>query len=75
MGLVRSRLSMFFLNVHHDSQRLIFKNFLKNILSPDAFEAFLHGSIFDKTALCLGEKQGMLVKDECSSWYNRVGYF
>ena len=28
-----------------------------------------------KTALCLGEKQGMLVNDECSSWYNRVGDF
>ena len=36
-------------------------------------EAFLQGSIFDKTAFCLGEKQGMLhvVNDE----YNRVGTF
>ena len=23
----------------------------------------------------LGEKQGMLVNDECSSWYNKVGDF
>ena len=29
----------------------------------------------DKTAFCLGEKQGMLVNGECSSWYNRVGDF
>ena len=28
-----------------------------------------------KTAFCLGEKQGMLANDECSSWYNRVGDF
>ena len=41
----------------------------------DAFKAFLHDSIFDKTVLCLGEKQGMLVNDECSSWYIRVGDF
>ena len=24
---------------------------------------------------CLGDKQGMLINDEHSSWYNRVGYF
>ena len=24
---------------------------------------------------CLGEKQGMLVNNECRSWYNRVGDF
>ena len=45
------------------------------VLPPDAFETFLHGSILDKTAFCLGEKQGMLVNDEYSSWYNRVGDF
>ena len=28
-----------------------------------------------KTAFCLGGQQGMLVNDECSFWYNRVGYF
>ena len=40
-------------------------------------EAFLHGSIVDKSAFCVGEKQGMLANDECtcSSWYNRVGDF
>ena len=24
---------------------------------------------------CSGEKQGLLVSDECSSWYNEVGSF
>ena len=40
-----------------------------------AFEAFLYDSIFDITPFYLGEKQGMLVNDECSSWYNRIGNF
>ena len=31
--------------------------------------------LFFKTAFCLGEKHGMLVNNECSSWYNRVGNF
>ena len=43
--------------------------------SLDTFEAFLCGSIFAKTVFCLGEKQAMLVNDECSSWCNRVGDF
>ena len=37
------------------------------------FETLLCGSIFDKTSFCLGEKEGMLVNNECSAWYNRVG--
>ena len=41
----------------------------------NAFETFLLGSIFDKTVFCLGEKEAMLVNDECSSWYNREGNF
>ena len=45
------------------------------MLPPDAFEDFLHISTFDKTAFFSGEKQGMLVKDECNSWYNRVCNF
>ena len=45
---------------------------MKQVLTSEAFEAFIHGSIFDKAAFCLGEKQGMLVNDECSSWYNKV---
>ena len=42
---------------------------------PDAFETFLHSNIFAKTAFCFGEKEGMLVNNDCSSWYNRVGDF
>ena len=59
----------------YDSQRQIFFDYMKQILTPEAFEAFNHSSIFDKTVFCLGEKQGMLINDECSSWYNRVGDF
>ena len=32
-------------------------------------------SVLDKMVFCLGEKQGMIVNDDCSSWYNRVGEF
>ena len=59
----------------YDSQGLIFWDYLKEVFPLDAFEAFLHGSIFDKTEFCLGEKQGMLVNDKCSPWYDRVGNF
>ena len=48
---------------------------MKQVLTLEAFEAFIHRSIFDKAVLCLGKKQGMLVNDECSSWYNKVGGF
>ena len=48
---------------------------LRTVLPPDAFETFIRCSIFDKTAFCLGEKEGMLVSIECGSWYNRVGDF
>ena len=49
------------------SQRLDFLDHLKTVLRPDAFETIPRGSIFDKTAFCIGEKEGMLVNDECSS--------
>ena len=32
-------------------------------------------SIVYKSVFCLGEKQGLIVSDECSSWYNEVGSF
>ena len=48
---------------------------MKQILTLEAFKAFNHSSIFDKSVFCLGEKQGTLINDECSSWYNRVGDF
>ena len=59
----------------YDSLRLDFLDYLKMVLPPDAFKTFLRGSIFDKTASCLGENRGMLVNTECSSRYNRVGDF
>ena len=48
---------------------------MQSLIPPDAFKDFLRGSIFDKSAFCLREKQHMLVNDDCSSWYNRVGNF
>ena len=59
----------------YDSQRQNFLDYMKQVLTSEAFEAFIHGSIFDKAVFCLGEKQGMLVNDECSSWYNKVKDF
>ena len=60
----------------YDSQRQKFFDYImKQILTPEAFEAFNHNSIFDKLVFCLGEKQGTLVNAECSSWYNTVGDF
>ena len=46
---------------------------MKQVLTLEAFEAFIRGSIFNKAVLRLCEKQGMLVNNECSSWYNKVG--
>ena len=45
---------------------------MEQILNPEAFKPFIHGSIFDKAVFCLGGEQGMLVNDECSSWYMNV---
>ena len=43
VGLVKIRMSMFFLTVNH--------------MISDAFEAFFRSSIFDKVVFCLGEKR------------------
>ena len=45
---------------------------MKQILIAEPFETFNYSSIFDNTLFCLGEKQGMLINDECSLWYNGV---
>ena len=50
-------------------------DYMKQIFTPEAFEDFDYSSIFDKTAFCLGENQGMLINNECSSLYNKVGEF
>ena len=48
---------------------------LREVLPLDTFRATFCGSLFDETTFCWREKQCMLVNDECSSWYNRVGTF
>ena len=45
-------------------------DYLKQVLLSNAFEDFMHRSIFDKMVFCLGEKQRMIVNDDCSLWYN-----
>ena len=59
----------------YGSQRQNFLDYTKQVLTSEVFEAFIHGRIFDKAVFCLGEKQGRLVNDECSSRYNKVGDF
>ena len=53
------QLSMFSLSVHHMITRAKnFFDYMKQILSLEAFEAFNYCSIFDKAVFCLGEKKG-----------------
>ena len=67
---------MFFMSVHQMiPKRQLFFQLLEKVVLLDAFEAFLLNSTFNKTIFYLGEKQGLLVRDECSSWCNRVGNF
>ena len=65
----------FFECVSYDSQRQNFLDYMEQTLTLGAFKAFNHSRIFNKFVFCLGEEQGMLINDECSSWYNRVGNF
>ena len=55
----------------------MFLDYLKQVLLPDVFEDFMHRSVLDKMVFWLGEKQGMIVNDDCISWnmYNRIGDF
>ena len=53
----------------YDTQRLDYLGYLKAVLLPDGFVIVFRNSIFDKTAFCLGEEEGMLVNVECISWY------
>ena len=75
VGFVKSLLSMFFLSVDHTIPRDKFLDYMKQILTLEAFETFNHSSIFDKAVFCLGEKQGMLINNERVSCYHRVGNF
>ena len=63
---------MFFSNV--DSQRLIL-DYLNQVLPAHILEAFVHTQIFIQTMFCLGEKQVVLVSNECSSLHNKVSNF
>ena len=39
------------------------------------FETLVIVAFLKKKFFCLDFKQGILINDECSSWYNRVGDF
>ena len=60
-------------NVSWQFPKTNFLDYLKQLLLPDVFEDFVHHSAFDKTVFYLGEKQGMIINDDCSLWYNKVG--
>ena len=66
MGPIKSRLNIYFLNVHHTILKHNFYDYLKQVLLPDVFQAFIHHRVFDKIVFCLGEKQGMIVNDNFS---------
>ena len=53
---------------------LIFANYSQNCEIREIYSPRKKAP-YGKAVFCLGEKQGMLVNDECSSWYNRVGNF
>ena len=59
---------------HTIPKEYFFLDYLKQVLVSDVFEAFVLHSIFDDS-ICLGEKQGMVVNNDCGSWYNRIGNF
>ena len=47
----------------YGSPVLDFIEYLKRVLHFDALETYINNSILDKTAFCLGEKQGTLIND------------
>ena len=77
VGLVRSLLSMFFLSMYHMIPKDKFLDYIcmKQIFTLKTFQPFNHSSTFDKAVFCLGEKQGMLINNECSSRYTKAGNF
>ena len=40
-----------------------FLDYMKQVLTPEAFEAVNHSSIFDKAVLCLGRKRGTVLPE------------
>ena len=73
--LVRSQLSTFFECAPYDSQRQIVLDCFKQMFSWMCFKLFFLVVLSMKLCFFLGEKQGMLVNDECSSRYDRVSDF
>ena len=63
VGVVQGQWSMLFSNVHIEFPQANSWDYLKLLLPPDSFEAFLCGSIFNQTVCCLREKQVVLVID------------
>ena len=59
----------------YDFHRQKILAYLKQFLSYDASDAFFRNSIFDKALFFLGKRNSLLVNNECSSWYSRVGSF
>ena len=68
LSVIKSRLPSMTTQRHHWYYSVMIRLFEER-LSLDSFEAFLCGSIFGKTAFCLGENQDMLENNACSSWY------
>ena len=68
MWFVKSQLSMFFLSVQYMISRGYFCDYLKMVIPPAAFKAFLRGSIFDKIAFSInfGLKKTVLVHQRIS---------
>ena len=73
--LVRSLLSMLFLSLHGTIPKNKILDYIKQGLTLEGFKASNHNCMFDKAVFCVCEKQGMLINDECSSWYYGVGNF
>ena len=59
MGLVyrESAEHVFFECGSYDSQRQNFLDYMKEICTLEAFEAFIHNSIVNKGVFCLGENK------------------
>ena len=50
-------------------------DYLKQILFLDTFEAFVLSSISNNAVFGLKEKQDVLINNEYSFWYHRIGDF
>ena len=60
--------------VSYNSQGQFFE-LLKTSASSGCVWGFMHRIVFNKMIFCLGEKQGMIINNDCSMCYNRVSVF